>query len=302
MRVLLTGSAGFIGSTVHARLSAAGHEVVPVDLMRPDGHDVRRAASDPAWPALLAGVDVVCHQAALVGVETSAADLPAYASHNDVGTASLLAAMTAAGVGRLVLASSMVVYGEGRYACATHGPQQPGPRPVERLDAGRFENVCRHCGADLAWLPVGEDEPLRPRSGYAAGKVAQEHYAAAWARLTGGRVWVNVVTGRDSLAAYGDGEADYDRRYDRTGEFLRLVRRLWTEEDVTFTGEFFQGEHSTVVPRPAGGHVVGRGGVADGAAVPGEAEALARMGLDAPARMADRLQQRLLQAALRRKP
>ena len=54
MRVLLTGSAGFIGSTVHARLSAAGHEVVPVDLMRPDGHDVRRAASDPAWPALAA--------------------------------------------------------------------------------------------------------------------------------------------------------------------------------------------------------------------------------------------------------
>lgn len=77
--------------------------------------------------------------------------------------------------------------------------------------------------------------------------------AATLSRLTGGRVWVNVVTGRDSLAAYGDGEADYDRRYDRTGEFLRLVRRLWTEEDVTFTGDFFQVEHSTVVPRPAGG-------------------------------------------------
>ncbi|MCW0215924.1 MAG: LLM class flavin-dependent oxidoreductase [Pseudonocardia sp.] len=82
------------------------------------------------------------------------------------------------------------------------------------------------------------------------------HFASATAtlsRLTGGRVSVNVVTGRDDLAAYGDNESDYARRYDRTREFLQLVRRLWHEEDVTFKGEFFQVEHSTVVPGPAGG-------------------------------------------------
>ncbi|GAB4009223.1 NAD-dependent epimerase/dehydratase family protein [Nocardioides ultimimeridianus] len=201
MRVLLTGSAGFIGAAIRDDLLADGHEVVAVDLLLPQAHgsapalppdthrlDVRRAADDPAWDAVLRGVDVVCHQAGMVGVEASAADLPAYASHNDVGTAALLAAMAAHRIDRLVLASSMVVYGEGRYACATHGPQLPGPRSVERLEAGHFENPCPRCGDDLAWLPVGEEQPLRPRSGYAAGKVAQEHYAGAWARATGSRV------------------------------------------------------------------------------------------------------------------
>ncbi|GAB3854156.1 NAD-dependent epimerase/dehydratase family protein [Nocardioides maradonensis] len=199
--MLLTGSAGFIGSAVRSALEGDGHEVVAVDLLLPQAHgttpavpegthllDVRRAADDPAWGRLLHGIDVVCHQAGMVGVETSPADLPAYAAHNDLGTAALLAAMAAHGIDRLVLASSMVVYGEGRYACAVHGPQQPVARSVERLEAGLFENPCPACGADLDWLAVGEDEPLRPRSGYAAGKVAQEHYAAAWARATGGRV------------------------------------------------------------------------------------------------------------------
>ena len=86
--------------------------------------DVREATS---WSDLLAGVDAVCHQAALVGLGVRVADLPAYASHNDLGTAALLAAMHEAGVTRLVLASSMVVYGEGRYTC-------PDPR---RTGAGR---------------------------------------------------------------------------------------------------------------------------------------------------------------------
>jgi alkanesulfonate monooxygenase len=82
------------------------------------------------------------------------------------------------------------------------------------------------------------------------------HFASAAAtldRLFGGRLYVNIVTGRDHLAAYGDGEFDYARRYDRTREFLQVVRRLWHEENVTFKGEFFRVENSTVAPRPAGG-------------------------------------------------
>ncbi|GAA1270000.1 LLM class flavin-dependent oxidoreductase [Pseudonocardia aurantiaca] len=82
------------------------------------------------------------------------------------------------------------------------------------------------------------------------------HFASAAAtldRLSGGRLYVNVVTGRDNLSAYGDGEFDYARRYDRTREFLQVVRRLWHEEDVTFKGEFFRVENSTVAPRPTGG-------------------------------------------------
>jgi alkanesulfonate monooxygenase len=71
-------------------------------------------------------------------------------------------------------------------------------------------------------------------------------------QLSGGRLLVNIVTGLDNPAAYGDGESDPARRYDRTREFLQLVRRLWSEENVTFTGEFFGVEGSTVSPPPYG--------------------------------------------------
>jgi dTDP-L-rhamnose 4-epimerase len=76
----------------------------------------------------------------------------------------------------------MVVYGEGRYLCPDHGDQVPTARSVSALEAGDFENHCCICSAPLAWAQVDEDARLDPRSGYAASKVAQEHYAAAWVR------------------------------------------------------------------------------------------------------------------------
>ncbi|MGH3563165.1 MAG: NAD-dependent epimerase/dehydratase family protein, partial [Mycobacterium sp.] len=103
MRVLLTGATGFIGSRVHAALRTAGHDVVAVDAMLPAAHgpdapapqgchlvDIRDAG---ALAPLLAGVDLVCHQAAVVGAGVDAADAPVYGSHNDFGTAVLLAQM-----------------------------------------------------------------------------------------------------------------------------------------------------------------------------------------------------------------
>jgi dTDP-L-rhamnose 4-epimerase len=196
VRVLLTGAAGFIGSAIDRALTAAGHEVVGIDLMLASAHgsasppdgvyklDVRYAGSSQ-WAALLRGVDVVCHQSALVGAGVKVADLPDYASHNDLGTAALLAAMHAAAVDRLVLASSMVVYGEGRYTCAEHGDQLPPPRPVAALQDGDFENHCPACDRPLDWALVPEDARLDPRSSYAASKLAQEHYTSAWVRQAG---------------------------------------------------------------------------------------------------------------------
>ncbi|HMG49443.1 MAG TPA: LLM class flavin-dependent oxidoreductase, partial [Inquilinus sp.] len=78
------------------------------------------------------------------------------------------------------------------------------------------------------------------------------HFASAAAtldQLTGGRVRVNIVSGKDNLAAYGDSEGDQAHRYSRTREFMRLVRRLWTEESVTYEGEHFRVTESTVAPR-----------------------------------------------------
>jgi dTDP-L-rhamnose 4-epimerase len=192
MKVLLTGASGFIGARIDEQLTTRGDEVVRVDALIPQAHgtaahvasDVHRldvrAASD--WADLLDGVDVVCHQAAMVGAGVTVADLPLYAGHNDLGTAALLAAMHQRGVDALVLASSMVVYGEGRYACTRHGVQQPPARSRTALDSGDFENHCPECNRTLAWELVPEDAQLDPRSSYAASKLAQEHYTLAWAR------------------------------------------------------------------------------------------------------------------------
>ncbi len=198
MRVLLTGAAGFIGGTVLGALRAHHHDVVAVDALIPQAHpadarapadirrlDVRDAA---ALREALDGVDVVCHQAAMVGAGVTPADLPLYAAHNDLGTAVLLAAMAEAGVRRLVLASSMVVYGDGRYQCAKHGTQPATSRRLADLAAGQFDVTCPVCSARMAWELVDEHAALQPRSSYAASKVAQEHYASAWARQLPGAV------------------------------------------------------------------------------------------------------------------
>ncbi|MEU4034309.1 NAD-dependent epimerase/dehydratase family protein [Streptomyces collinus] len=183
MRVLVTGGAGFIGSHVVDALRASGHEPVVFDVRDDPGADVRDPA---AVAAALDGVDAVCHQAAMVGLGDGVADAAAYVSRNDLGTAVLLAAMAAAGVRRLVLAGSMVVYGEGRYECAAHGVVRPGPRAAADLAAGRFEPGCPSCGAPLSPGLVTEDAPADPRNVYAATKLAQEHLAASWARATDG--------------------------------------------------------------------------------------------------------------------
>jgi len=83
------------------------------------------------------------------------------------------------------------------------------------------------------------------------------HFASAAAtldQLSQGRVLVNIVSGQDNLAAYGDAEGDQAERYARTREFMQIVRRLWTEEGVTFRGRYFAVEGSTVSPRPYGRH------------------------------------------------
>ncbi|MFI9168104.1 NAD-dependent epimerase/dehydratase family protein [Streptomyces lincolnensis] len=182
MRVLVTGGAGFIGSPVVEALRTHGHEPVVHDVRADPAADVR----DPeAVRRALRGVDAVCHQAAMVGLGAGFSDAAEYVSRNDLGTAVLLTGMADAGVRRLVLAGSMVVYGEGRYACPRHGVVRPGPRAVADLDAGRFEPRCPECGAELSPGLVAEDAPMDPRNVYATTKLAQEHLAAAWARATG---------------------------------------------------------------------------------------------------------------------
>ncbi|MFD4908506.1 NAD-dependent epimerase/dehydratase family protein [Kitasatospora purpeofusca] len=202
MRILVTGGAGFIGVSVVRALVAAGHEVRVLDALLPAVHPTGRAPVLPpgvdfrrgdvrdaaAVEEALAGVDAVCHQAAMVGLGLDLDDAPQYVGCNDLGTAVLLAAMARTGLRRLVLAGSMVVYGEGGYRCARHGEVAPGPRRPADLDAGRFEPPCPVCEAPLRPDLVAEGAPADPRNVYAVTKLAQEHLAAAWARACGGAV------------------------------------------------------------------------------------------------------------------
>jgi dTDP-L-rhamnose 4-epimerase len=190
--ILLTGGAGFIGSHIADALAGDG-PVRVLDLREPTTPlppgvefvlgDVRDQAT---VEAALAGVDRVCHQAAMVGLGVNLDDIADYTSHNDLGTAVVLRAIARqGGIDRLVLASSMVVYGEGRYRCPKHGIVAPGPRAESALQAGEFEPPCPLCGRALVAESVPETAPLDPRNVYAATKLHQEHLANAFARETG---------------------------------------------------------------------------------------------------------------------
>ncbi|MCB5291944.1 NAD-dependent epimerase/dehydratase family protein [Arthrobacter sp. SO3] len=199
MKLLITGGAGFIGSHIVDAALAKGWSVRVLDSLRPDLHPVPPAfdprvdlmTSDVTDPAAvnsaLRGIDTVCHQSAKVGLGVSFADAPDYIRNNDYATAILLAAMERHGITRLVLASSMVVYGEGAYADPWTGlPVRPGPRAEVDLRAGIYDPRNPASGAVLVPAMVTEDAALDPRNVYAASKLSQEHLAASWARSTGG--------------------------------------------------------------------------------------------------------------------
>lgn len=209
--VLVTGGLGFIGSHIVDAALSRGWRVRIVDSLRADVHG-EQASSTRRGQYLradavaaenlsviigditdatvcddaLQGVDVVCHQAAKVGLGVDFADTPDYVHTNETGTATLLAAMASHGIGRLVIASSMVVYGEGSYRDAM-GPARPLPRSIDDLENGRFDPISERTGEALVPELITEDAALDPRNVYAVTKLGQEQLASVWARATGGR-------------------------------------------------------------------------------------------------------------------
>ena len=192
MKVLVTGGAGFIGSHLVDGLLDAGHEVRVLDALvsqvhgesteRPDYladeaelvvGDVRdRAALGKA----LDGVDAVLHDAAAVGVGQSMYQIADYVEANVVGTAVLLEEVVSRRdqFRKVVVASSMSNYGEGRYRTASGELRSPPPRPVSQLEARQWELLDPETGEPLEAVPTDEAKPLHPTSVYATTKRDQE--------------------------------------------------------------------------------------------------------------------------------
>ena len=185
--VLVTGGAGFIGSHLVDALVARGHHVVVLDALvgqvhgeierpvylHPDVELIRGDVRDAeTLGPILDRVDVVFHLAAMVGVGQSMYEITRYTSGNTLAAAALLQAVVDSKkrVRKLIVASSMSIYGEGEYDCRTHGAVAPRLRLESQLKQRQWEPACDACGEPLAPIPTTESKPLFPSSIYAINK------------------------------------------------------------------------------------------------------------------------------------
>jgi dTDP-L-rhamnose 4-epimerase len=190
-RALVTGGAGFVGSHLVDALLGRGRDVRVLDNLDPLAHPggappphlrdeaewVRADLRDPeAVARALDGVEEVFHLGAVVGNGESMVNVRRAVEANSGGTATLLEEVIARrdSIRRVVTASSMVVYGEGAYACPEHGELDRAERTPEQLEARDWEPRCPLCGRSVEPVPVREDRPLRPTSVYGITKRDQE--------------------------------------------------------------------------------------------------------------------------------
>jgi len=218
MNILVTGGAGFIGSHIVDALVDNGHRVRVLDAVVEQVHgDAGPQYLNPLAEFLhgdvcdaelvdraLDGIDVVYHKAAEVGVGQSMYEIARYVRANDLGTAVLLEAIVKRRpqIKKLVVASSMSIYGEGAYACDRCGPVQPNLRPLSQLLERDWDLNCPRCGAKARPVPTREDKPLIPSSVYAISKQDQEQFC-----LVVGRAYNIPVVALRYFNVYGPRQA-----------------------------------------------------------------------------------------------
>jgi dTDP-L-rhamnose 4-epimerase len=217
-KILVTGGAGFIGSHLVDALIARGHQVRVLDALVPQVHAsdkpeflnpkaefIRADICDrEALQRALDGVSVVFHDAAEVGVGQSMYEMERYVRANTLGTSILLEEIVArkGTIQKVVVASSMSVYGEGAYTCPKCGPKSPKLRSSEQLAKHDWELHCETCGADLKAAPTSEEKPIFPTSVYAISKQDQEQLC-----LVVGRSYGVPTVALRYFNVYGDRQA-----------------------------------------------------------------------------------------------
>lgn len=226
MKTLVTGGAGFIGSHTVDRLVERGHEVVVLDNLDPQVHGkaatprhieahleagrVRFRQGDVTnrgdLEAALEGVEAVVHLAAAVGVGQSMYEPYYYVHTNGTGTGLLLELVVSRRerIRKLVVASSMSLYGEGAYLCPRCGGRAMRERDEAQLQAARWEVACAACGHDLEPQPTPESKTPEIASVYAATKKHQEELFVSFGRAYGISTFAlrffNVFGPRQSLS------------------------------------------------------------------------------------------------------
>jgi dTDP-L-rhamnose 4-epimerase len=197
-RVLITGGAGFVGSHTADALLEDGHEVRIFDNLTSQVHEAGAFSYLPKGAEFVLGdmrnlnqvkkavedVDVIFHLAAAVGVGQSMYQIADYTATNNLGTANLFQALLDGNLRpeKIIVASSMSIYGEGKCLCQDCGEVAPPPRPLEQLKQKRWETACTNCGETLVPVPTREDKPLQCTSVYALSKKDQEEMTLLFGR------------------------------------------------------------------------------------------------------------------------
>ena len=222
MKVLVTGGAGFIGSHIVDGLISKGHEVRILDNLDPQVHGKKQKPPEylnkkaeflkgdvrdkKDLKKALDGVDVVFHEAAAVGVGQSMYMIDYYVDVNCRGTGMLLEEIVGGehDIKKLIVASSMSIYGEGVYECGKCGKINPDFRGVKQLEEHDWEMKCPACGKTTKPAPTTEEKPLKPTSVYAVTKRDQEELVLSVGKAYGipsvALRYFNVYGPRQSLS------------------------------------------------------------------------------------------------------